>query len=127
METLGKNEVRSWQHGLDVIFPLSNGGSDGKESAHNSGDLGPIPGSGKSLGGGHVNPLQYSCLGNPYGQRSLVGYSPWGHKESDTTERLSSHICMAESLRCSPETTTTLLTGYTLIQNKKFKVWGKKR
>ena len=31
-------------------------------------------------------------------------------------------ICMAESLRCSPETTTTLLTGYTPIQNKKFKV-----
>ena len=29
---------------------------------------------------------QYSCLENPYGQRSLVGYSPWGHKESDTTE-----------------------------------------
>ena len=36
------------------------------------------------------NPLQYSCLENPHGQRSLVGYSPWGHKESDTTEQLSS-------------------------------------
>ena len=35
-------------------------------------------------------------------------------------------VCMAESLRYSPETTTTLLTGYTLIQNKKLKVWGKK-
>ena len=35
-----------------------------------------------------ANPLQY-CLENPHGQRSLVGYSPWGHKESDTTERLS--------------------------------------
>ena len=34
------------------------------------------------------NPLQYSCLENPYGQRSLVGYSPWGRKESDPTERL---------------------------------------
>ena len=33
--------------------------------------------------------LQYSCLENPYGQRSLVGYSPWGHKELDTTEQLS--------------------------------------
>ena len=31
------------------------------------------------------NPLQYSCLENPHGQRILVGYSPWGHKESDTT------------------------------------------
>ena len=38
---------------------------------------------------GHGNPLQYSCLENPHGQRSLAGYSPWGHKESDTTERLS--------------------------------------
>ena len=36
--------------------------------------------------GGHVNPLQYSCLENPQGQRSLVGYSPWGHKELDMTE-----------------------------------------
>ena len=35
------------------------------------------------------NPLQYSCLENPHGQRSLVGYGPWGHKESDTTEQLS--------------------------------------
>ena len=31
-------------------------------------------------------PLQYSCLQNPHGQRSLVGYSPWGHKELDMTE-----------------------------------------
>ena len=103
------------------------GGSDGKESACNVGDLGLIPGSGKSPGGGHVNPLQYSCLENPHRQRSLVGYrGPWGHKESDTTERLNSHICMAESLCCSPETTTVLLTGCTPIQNKKFKAWGKK-
>ena len=38
-------------------------------------------------GGGHGNPLQYSCLENPHGQRSLVTYSPWGRKDSDTTER----------------------------------------
>ena len=49
-------------------------------------DLGLIPGLGRSPGGGHGNPLQYSCLENPYGQRGLAGYSPWGHKESDTTE-----------------------------------------
>ena len=41
------------------------------------------------LEGRHGNPLQYSCLENPQGQRSLVGYSPWGHTESDVTERLS--------------------------------------
>ena len=39
-----------------------------------------------SPGEGNGNPLQYSRLENPHGQRSLAGYSPWGHKESDTTE-----------------------------------------
>ena len=43
----------------------------------------------KTPGVGHGNPLQCSCLGNPHGQRSLAGYSPWGHKESDKTKRLS--------------------------------------
>ena len=38
---------------------------------------------------GTATPLQYSCLENPHGQRSLAGYSPWSGKESDTTERLS--------------------------------------
>ena len=65
------------------------GGSDGKESAYNVGHLGSIPGLGRSPGGGYGNPLQYSCLENPHGQRSLVDYSPWGRKESDTTEQLS--------------------------------------
>ena len=46
-------------------------------------------GLGRSPGGGHGNPLQYSCQENPHGQRSLAGYSPWGHKESDTTEWVS--------------------------------------
>ena len=53
------------------------------------GNLGLIPGLGRSPGGGHDNLLQYSCLENPRGQRSLAGYSSWGHKESDMTERLS--------------------------------------
>ena len=43
-------------------------------------------GSGRSSGGGHGNPLQYSCLEDPRGQRSLVGCSPLGHKELDMTE-----------------------------------------
>jgi len=50
------------------------------------GDLGSIPELGRSPGGGHGNPFQCSFLENPHGQRSLVGYSPWGHKESDVTE-----------------------------------------
>ena len=66
-----------------------SGGSVGKESACNVGDLGSIPGLGRSPGEGHGNPLQYSCLENPHGQRNLAGYSPWGHKELDTAERLS--------------------------------------
>ena len=53
------------------------------------GDLGSIPGLGRFPGGGHDNPLRDSSLDNPYGQRCLVGYSPWGHKESDTTEQLT--------------------------------------
>ena len=56
------------------------GGSDGRES----GDLGSIPGSGRFLGEGNGNPLQYSCLENV--MENLVGYSPWGRKELDTTE-----------------------------------------
>ena len=60
-----------------------------KESACNAGDAGLIPGLGRSPGGGHGNPHQYSCLENPQGQRSLAGYSSWGHKESDMTEQLS--------------------------------------
>ena len=65
------------------------GGSDGKESACNVGDLGLIPGLGRSPGGEHGNPLQYSCLENPLELRSLASYSPWGRKELDNTERLS--------------------------------------
>ena len=49
-------------------------------------DMGLSSGSRRSPGGGHGNPLQYSCLGNHHGQRSLAGYSPWVHKESDRTE-----------------------------------------
>ena len=47
-----------------------------------------IPGSGRPPGGGNSNPLQYSCLGI---QRRLVGYSPWGHEELETTEQPSTH------------------------------------
>ena len=67
----------------DVGFP---GGS-----AFYEGDLGLLPGLGRSPGGRHGNLLQYSWLENPHGQRSLVGYNPWGHKESDTIEQLSTH------------------------------------
>ena len=62
------------------------GGSDGRASAYNSRDPGSIPGLGRSSGGGNGNPLQYSW--KSHGWRSVVGYCPWGRKESDTTEWL---------------------------------------
>ena len=49
-------------------------------------DVGLIPELGRSPDEGHGNPLQYSCLENPHGQRSLAGYSPRGRKKSDMTE-----------------------------------------
>ena len=58
-------------------------GSAGKESACNVGDLGSIPGLGRSPGEGKSYPLQYSGLENS------MDYIPWSHKESDTTERVS--------------------------------------
>ena len=62
-----------------------------KNPPANAGDVrnrGLIPGLGRSPRGGHGNPLQYSCLENSHGQRSLAGYSPWGHKELDATEAI---------------------------------------
>ena len=54
-------------------------------------DVGSIPGLGRCPGGGHGNTLQYSCLENPQGQRRLAHYSPYGPKELNTSERLSTH------------------------------------
>ena len=74
-------------------FPGGQDG-DGKESACNAGDPGLIPGLRRSPGEGNGNPLQYSCLENSKdrGARRAT-YSPWGHRESYTTERLTlSHL-----------------------------------
>ena len=69
-----------------------------KESTCNAGATGSIPRLGRSSGEGHGNLLQYSC-GKSHGQRSLAGYSPYGHKELDMTEQLSLHfICHWASL-----------------------------
>ena len=73
---------------LSTIILGFPGGSDSKKSACNAGDLGSTPELGRSPGGGHGNPLQYSCLENPQAQRSLAGYSPRGRKESYRTEQL---------------------------------------
>ena len=74
------------------------GGSAAKESACNVGDLGLIPGLGRSHGGGNGYPLQYSGLENS------MDCSPWGGKETDTTERLSvEHFTVLGGLlHCEP-------------------------
>ena len=69
--------------GIDTLLRASLV-AQGKECSAE--DLGLIPELGRSPGEGHGNPLQYSCLKNFHGQRSLVDHSPWGHRESDTTE-----------------------------------------
>ena len=67
-------------HPCDLGFPRS---SFGKASASNAGDLGSIPGSGKSPGEGNGNPLQYSCLENPVDrgawQATVLGVARVGH------------------------------------------------
>ena len=69
-----------------------------EEFTWDAGDAGSIPGLGRCLGEEHGNPLQYSCLEKSHRQRSLVGYSLWGGKELDTTERLSMHALVWKGL-----------------------------
>ena len=59
-------------------------------NAGDEGDTGSILEAERSPGGENDNPLVF-LPGKSHGQRSLVGYSPWGHKESDMTKRLSTH------------------------------------
>ena len=85
-----------------TIFPCGSAGKEVKESAYN---VGSIPGLGRSPGEGKGYPLQY------FGLENSMYYSPWGCKESDTTERLSFHF-------------HTILTVniYFNLQNKNFKL-----
>ena len=64
-------------------------GSDSKEFACDAGDLGSIPGLGRSPGEGNGYPLQYSCLGNTMDERSLMGYSSWDSIQLDMIEQLT--------------------------------------
>ena len=65
-----------WDRLPTPVFLGLPGVSDGKEFTCTAGDLAWIAGLGRSLDGGHGNPLQYSCLENPHEQSSLEGYSP---------------------------------------------------
>ena len=109
----------SW--GKMVIYMGFSGGSPVKESACNAGnigDVGLIPGSGRSPGGGHGNPFQCSYLENPMNWGACQATVYEVTKSQTQLKRLSTHahmdtcVCMAESLCCSPETLTTLLIGY---------------
>ena len=66
-------------------------------SVCNVGDRDSIPGLGRSPGEGNGNPLQYSCLENSIAEEP-GGYSPWGHRESDTTEQIHSPASLLVSV-----------------------------
>ena len=68
-----------------IKFPHFMWWLNSEEPTCNTGDLGLIRESGRLPGGGNGNPVQYSCLVNPYRQRSLAGYCPRGFKQSDMT------------------------------------------
>ena len=70
----------------EIRNTTASGDSDSRESARNSEDPTSKSGSGRPLGKGNGNPLQYSCL-----ERNLAGYSPWSRQELDRTEQLNKH------------------------------------
>ena len=65
-----------------------------KNPPANARDMGLIHGLERSPGGGNGTPIQYFCLENPKDRGAWQSYTPWGHKESDTTQRLSACACM---------------------------------
>ena len=82
------NYLKSWFWSWLFNFD----GSNSKEHACNAGDPGSISGVGRSPGEGNSNPQPEFLSGEFHGQRSLMGYSPWGRKESDMLEWLT-HTC----------------------------------
>ena len=62
-----------------------------KNPPASAGVMDAISGLGRSPGGGHCQPAPVLLPGESPGQRSLVGSSPWGHRESDVAERLNTH------------------------------------
>ena len=74
-------------------FPGSSAAKNLPANAGDAGDTGLIPGLGKSPGEGNGNPLQYFCLENPMDGGTWY-YNPWGCKESDTTEQLSTILSL---------------------------------
>ena len=95
-EMTQKSEARNLQIYLHLLYPscqvaLVVKNLPAKQKTQR--DMCLIPGLGRSPRGRHGNPLQYSCLKNPHGQRRLAGYSSWGHKELDAAEHKILYIC----------------------------------
>ena len=94
-------------------------------------DTGSIPGWERSAKGGHGNPLQYSCLENPHGQRSLVGYGPQGHKELTGLSDVCTHTFLGKGKGALIQTaggkrmgTSSLTSGTSWVNNlNKLKSW----
>ena len=78
-------KVEAWGSEIEKLGLFGTSGKNPTANARDISDAGFIPGLRRFPGGGHGNPLQYSCLENPHGQNSLAGYRPQGLK-SDTTE-----------------------------------------
>ena len=102
----------SWKNDTSKGFPC---GSLGKESTCNI-----LTWLGRSPGGGHGSPLQYSFLENPHGQKSLVGYSPLGHKVSDTTEQLRTDLTQS----CHK---SSICKIQNIVEAQSINVWFKKK
>ena len=100
----------------DTSFP---GGSDNEESACNARNLGSIPGLRRSTRGGD-GPTQVFLPGESHGQRSLAGYSPWGHKESDMTDQLSTAKYTMNDTRHTCKSLWKLREKFFLQSKKKF-------
>ena len=81
----------SWLRSIPWGFP---GGSVVKNPAANARDVGSIPGSGRSPGGGHGNPLQYSCLENPVDRGAWQAAVHGAAKSQTRLERLNSSMCV---------------------------------
>ena len=83
---------------MDIYIYGFPGGSDGKGSTCNAGDLASIPGLGRSPGRGNGNLLQYSCLENPMDRGAWQATVHSVTQESDTTERLTLSLFMCQAL-----------------------------
>ena len=111
--------MRQWSWASQVVLVTKNPPANAGDTR----DVGLIPGPGRSPGGEKDIPLQYSCLKNP-----LEGYSPWGCKQSDTTEYTHAQgvillKCQPVSPACFWEATFSHLTIWTTWDTRHSPPW----